>query len=429
MNKATIKKLRKKFTFAAFISFMIVISIMGGMILLINHYTSTKQIRAVLNYIVENGGDISDKNHERRDNEEFIPDDGFDRVWTEVFSAGLDNSPELRFYTRYFTIWYDENDILIFVDTANIAAISGEEAEDYGKYALERSDTYGNIEQFSYQKEKTDGGTMIVFLDCKQHNDISRRLLNIILLLVAFGAVIMLIIIFFLSKRMIMPEIRSAERQKQFITNAGHELKTPLAVIRANTELDIMLNGENEWNQSTLRQTEDLTRLIQDLILIARANEAGQAENFTQTDISNAVRDAAQSLSPVARKAEKQLETAIDDGITMNADETKIKQLAVLLTDNAIKYCDDKGMVAVTLNQKGRNIRLIVSNDYKDGEKVDCNKFFDRFYRADESHSGEKSGYGIGLSIAESIVESHKGTINASWNSGVISFTCTFKGK
>lgn len=429
MNKTTIKKLRKKFTLAAFISFMIVISIMGGLILLVNHYTSTKQIRAVLNYIVQNGGDISDKNHSIRENIEFISENGFDRVWTEVFSAGLDTSPELRFYTRYFTVWYNEKNEVASVDTANIAAVSDENAINYGQYALDRSDTYGSVDQFSYQKYEENGETMIVFLDCKQHNDISKRLLNIILVLVALGAVIMLVIIFFLSKRMIMPEVRNAEKQKQFITNAGHELKTPLAVIRANTELDIMLNGENEWNQSTLRQTEDLTKLIQDLILIARANEAGQTQSFTETDISKTVTEAVQGLSPIAQKAEKELKTEIEESIKMKADEGRIKQLAVLLIDNAIKYCDDKGTVTVALHKKGKTIRLIVSNDYKDGEKTDCSKFFDRFYRADESHSGEKSGYGIGLSIAESIVENHNGTINASWNSGVIHFTCTFRTK
>ena len=114
----------------------------------------------------------------------------------------------------------------------------------------------------------------------------------------------------------------------------------------------------------------------------------------------------------------------MEDGIVMKAQEGQIKQLASLLIDNAIKYCDDKGTIHVSLSKKGKNIRLTVDNDYKDGANVDCSRFFERFYRAEESHGGEKAGYGIGLSIAESIVKRYKGTIHASWNNGIIRFTC-----
>ena len=226
-----------------------------------------------------------------------------------------------------------------------------------------------------------------------------------------------------LSKRMIQPEIRNAERQKQFITNAGHELKTPLAVIRANTELDIMLNGENEWNQSTLRQTDQMTKLIQDLVTIARAEEEPEPENMVEVDVTASVQEAVDSLSPLAKQAEKTLTAEIQSDVKMRAQEGHLKQLATLLLDNAIKYCDDKGTVHVELFRKGKNIRLVVSNDYKDGAGVDYSRFFERFYRAEESHGGEKSGYGIGLSIAESIVERYKGTIHVTWNNGVIHFT------
>jgi len=139
------------------------------------------------------------------------------------------------------------------------------------------------------------------------------------------------------------------------------------------------------------------------------------------------VREAVESLSSIAQQSEKKMETDIADGIMMKANKGQINQLAALLIDNAIKYCDEKGTIKTTLSLKGKNIRLVVSNDYKDGEGVDCNRFFDRFYREDKSHNSDKGGYGIGLSIAESIVKMYKGTIHASYNNGVISFTCLLK--
>lgn len=431
MNERSIKKLRRKFALMAFLSFMSIMLVMGLMIYLFNLYTINKQIKATLDYITANDGDISEENHDRRDIGEFIASNDFERFWTEVFGTGLDTSPELRFWTRYFSvkISVDDDDGVIWKNTSNIAAVTDKEAEEYAIHAFELGKNYGTIDRYTYQVTSSDDSVLVVFVDCNQQYAVIRRLMSIILGLIAIGAVGMFLLVMVLSKNMIKPEIRNAERQKQFITNAGHELKTPLAVIRANTELDMMLNGENEWNQSTLRQTDQMTKLIQDLITIARADENEPVENLTEVEVSASVKEAAEGLLPLAKQAEKSLTTDIQDGISMKAKEGDFKQLATLLIDNAIKYCDDKGTITVALSRKGKNIRLVVSNDYRDGAGVDYNRFFERFYRAEESHGGEKSGYGIGLSIAETIVQRYKGTINASWSNGVIHFTCKWEDK
>ena len=111
----------------------------------------------------------------------------------------------------------------------------------------------------------------------------------------------------------------------------------------------------------------------------------------------------------------------------MEAEPNQISQLTALLVDNAIKYCDDGGEITVELSQKGRYIRLIVSNSYAEGANQDYRRFFDRFYREDEAHTQGRGGYGIGLSIAEGLMEQYRGSIDVSWKDGVISFTCTFK--
>ncbi len=428
MNQQAIKKLRHKFSLAAFLSFMGIMLLMGSIIYLFNLYISNKQIRATLNYITANDGDISEANHARRDVDEYSQPNDFEQFWEEIFGSGLDSSPELRFRTRYFSVKVSvqEDNEIIWKNTGSIAAVSAEEAEQYAFLAIISGSEYGNIDNYTYQVTNTDDSLLVVFVDCTQQHAVSRRLFSIILGFIAVGGLGMALLVMVLSKYMIRPEIRNAQRQKQFITNAGHELKTPLAVIRANTELDIMLNGENDWNRSTLRQTEQMTKLIQDLVTIARAEEHQDSEKLVETDVSAAVRSAAEELSPLAQQAEKTLTTDIADNVTMTAPEGQMRQLATLLLDNAIKYCDEKGHIRIELTRKGKVIRLVVSNDYQSGAGVDYHRFFERFYRADESHSTEKSGYGIGLSIAESIVTTCKGTINVTWHNGVISFTCKF---
>jgi signal transduction histidine kinase len=232
------------------------------------------------------------------------------------------------------------------------------------------------------------------------------------------------------------------EQQKQFITNASHELKTPLAVIKANTEMQEMMDGESEWSQSTLRQVDRMTGLIGNLVQIARAQEMTDGE-LAPTDIAAAVSETADSFAPVAASDGKKLEKESPDSLVTKCSDSSMRQLTSLLIDNAIKYCDDGGTIKVELTRSRRGAVLTVSNDYAEGANVDYTRFFERFYRQDEAHtilagtvagssegsSGErtgKSGYGIGLSIAESLVKSMKGSIDVSWDKGRILFTCKF---
>jgi signal transduction histidine kinase len=232
------------------------------------------------------------------------------------------------------------------------------------------------------------------------------------------------------------------EKQKQFITNASHELKTPLAVIKANTELQEIMDGETEWTQSTLRQVDRMNGLIANLLQIARAQEKSDGE-LSQVDIAATISETADTFIPVAESEGKRLEKKIPDSLVIRSNDSSIRQLTTLLIDNAIKYCDDGGTIRVGLEQSRRGAALTVSNDYAEGASVDYSRFFERFYRQDEARtisaetvsekaadgsqkSTNRNGYGIGLSIAESLVKSLKGTIDVSWSDGRILFTCRF---
>ncbi len=422
MNEQSIRKLRRKFILSAFLSFLAVMLLMGSLIYFINLHSTEAQIYKVLDFIANNNGDIFKGEPIPHSSDENESNNYFDQFLSDLLHTGVDGSPEFRYMTRYFAVIYDDD--LIDIKTSNIASVDADEATDYAGYALKKNHEYGKIDNYYYHVAENDDGKIVVFLDCSAQISNIGRLMNIILLLVAFGALTSFLLVRIVSKRMILPEIKNAERQKQFITNAGHELKTPLSVIKANTELEMMINGENEWNQSTLRQVDHMTGLIQNLITIARAEEKEKEETLSDVNVSKLAAETASNFEPVAVKNSKTLETELAENVIMRADESKIRQLITLLTDNAIKYCDDDGKIRIVLSQKGKNITLSVYNDYKNGKDVDCSKFFERFYREDKSHNIDKGGYGIGLSIAESIVKRYHGTISANWNNGVICFKC-----
>jgi signal transduction histidine kinase len=253
---------------------------------------------------------------------------------------------------------------------------------------------------------------------------INNRLLQLAFYLMMVGVLISFLLLKKISGRVVRAEVRNIELQNSFMTNASHELKTPLAVIRANTEVLEMTQGENEWTSSTMRQVDRMDGLIKNLVMITKAQEQDTKENRKDVDVSAVAEETAGNFKALAMQEEKELSLEITKGIHMKAMEGQIRQLVSILLDNAIKYCDEKGKITVSLKKKGRQIHLDVSNSYAAGEGVDCLRFFDRFYREDESHNVERGGYGIGLSIAESIVRGYNGSIEASFYRGIITFSC-----
>lgn len=455
MDKRAINKLRKKFILVSFLSFLGVMVLIGGLIYALNVIITRRDAYDTLTVILKNDGEIPDDSD--GDESSSSPDSsptptpsGSDENSassdgsgiTGLSSLGTDenpirqyfysseryqNSPEFSYQTRYFYVVFDKNGDLSGVITSHIAAVTKEEAVELAQQTIQSGKTFDRVGDYYYRIEKEDDGTTkAAFLDCRVQRYLNSRILLISLILTVCGALASYVVLRIFSYRIVRPEIRNIERQKQFITNASHELKTPLAVIRANTELDMMMNGENEWNQSTMRQVDHMTELIQNLVMIAKSNE-NHTGVLVDLDVSKTVSDTADTFKSVAESEGKKIEKDIPDGIHMKADKNQITQLTTLLLDNATKYCDENGEILVSLSQKGKYTRLAISNSYAAGEHQNYSRFFDRFYREDEAHTQGKGGYGIGLSIAESLMEQYGGTIDVSWKDGMITFTCTFK--
>lgn len=221
---------------------------------------------------------------------------------------------------------------------------------------------------------------------------------------------LVLLIIILASKQAVKPIAEGYIKQKQFITDAGHELKTPLTVISANNELSRMIYGESEWFDGIDKQVAKMNSLVRNLITLARLDEE-QKPVFSSFSLSDAVYDTAKSFENLIHAQGRIITFDIAEDITYLGDESKLRQVVSILMDNAAKYCDEKGKIAVRL-KSDRQIRLQVINDYSPTGDCDLEKVFERFYRADKARASDGS-YGLGLSIAKSIVELHKGEIRA----------------
>ncbi|SFN83113.1 His Kinase A (phospho-acceptor) domain-containing protein [Eubacterium pyruvativorans] len=412
MNEREIEKLRKRFIMIAMLSFLIVTMVIGGAAYFVTYFTSRNLIRDTLDKITAaEGNEVSLRSGD---------DSAREPRLTDVFRR----TSGFRFY--FVAVFNSEGKITSFRTSMPV-----EDKALYTGYAKKLRKANGEIRfgrygKYYFQVKKRSGGLVVAVLDCGQEVDMLSRLLYIILMVSAAGLLGTFFIVRALSKRAVQPEIEINRRQKQFITDASHELKTPLAVIRANTELEQMMNGENEWNQSTIEQVDRMNGLIQNLVMITRAQEQENSGEAEPVDAAQAVRESVEPYRSLALQQQKELREEIPDSLAVTADGSRIRQLTTILVDNALKYCDDGGSIFVRLagTKKDRGIVLTVSNSFAAGETVDYARFFDRFYRADSSHSIDHGGYGIGLSIAESICSRYHGSIRADWKDGMISFRC-----
>lgn len=231
-----------------------------------------------------------------------------------------------------------------------------------------------------------------------------------------------------LSGRVIRPFAENIERQKRFLTDVSHELKTPLGIISANTGVLELTKGKDEWTESIRNQVKRLDSLIKDLIELSKSEEYAKESEFTEFSVSQIAETNADSFRTLAQMQGKQLNAEIEPGVCMRGQEDSIIRLMTILLDNGVKYCDPSGTVVLRLRQKGRQVVLQVANPCRDMDTAQVPHLFDRFYRADSSRSRQSGGYGIGLSIARAVTEGHKGRIGAAYEAGNLVFTVVLPG-
>lgn len=282
---------------------------------------------------------------------------------------------------------------------------------------------------YLFRKGINDQGQEIVaFLNVTLIFQQARSLLKLAMILGLMALIFFAIILIIVSKYAIRPIAKVYNKQKQFITNAGHELKTPLAIISANTEMQEMMGNESEWTESTKEQVARLTELVNRLISLARMEETGDLA-LSKVDFSKIVQDSSKSFAPVIKSKGFNYQINIQKGLFIKAEAKSLAEIVNILLDNAQKYCDPEGLIAVKLSagKLNRTAVLRVSNTYREGKNQDYRNFFERFYREDESHNNATEGFGIGLSMAKQVVNAFKGKINVTYNQDRISFNVVFQ--
>lgn len=322
-------------------------------------------------------------------------------------------SPELPYESRYFSVDLSEDGTVQSSDTGQIAAVDFSMAVRYAKSILKSGKTQGFVGNYRYLVSDDVDKVQIVFLDCGRTLSGFWRFLVISVWMAAFGLVAVFILICLFSKRIIRPMSENYEKQKRFITDAGHEIKTPLTIIDADADVLEMELGENEWLADIRNQTRRMTALTNDLIYLSRMEEAKNGMPMIDFPLSDVTEEVADSFVMMAKAQNKKFTSSIEPYLTLHGDEKSIRQLISVLLDNALRYADPEGVISLELEKKGRNIRLSVYNTTAHISQEDTAHLFERFYRSDKSRNSDTGGYGIGLSIASAVVTAHKGKITA----------------
>ena len=406
-----LKRLRLKFLWGSILVLLLVIALVISIINWATSHTITQQTQVFIDLILENGGVLPEQN-------------AFDPRQQAFLALNDESIHEARYFSVRF---FCEDEILVSI---RIAALSEENAIDLAKKVLDRKSETGRIPapggrilQYARQTE-LDGSTLVVIVDATSRYDLTRLIMTYMTGLWSIVLILYILLMIHFSRKLVQPFIKNDERQKRFITNASHELKTPLAVISANNEMTEAVTGKTKWTESTGRQVKRLQSLIEDLVVLTRLDEMAEIA-LTDIDCSALVLETAESFRSVIESSGKAYRCEIEPNVHVQGEQRAIQQLTSILMDNAAKYCDEGGTITVKLSRKrgGKGAVCSISNTYAAGANEDISRFFERFYRQDESHNSGKPGFGIGLSMAKEITERLKGKIRVDYSVDTISLS------
>lgn len=426
MATDTVTALRRKFMIVAIAALVAALLLIFAALNIWNHMLATERVDSVISVLYENDGVFPE--------EWKLKDPRYKRGTFEATS-------ETPFETRYLAATFDTTRSLTSLDATHVAELDEQEAAEVIGHMLDGVANAGYYDRYRFRVfTEQDGSGMIIAVDCFQQLQSSHTLFLISAAIMGATVTITGLLIVPLSKRFVDPYVRNLERQKRFVTDASHELKTPIAIISANTDLIEATEGESSWTRSTRAQTARLNKLTGELIELARTDEPIERALREDVDLASIVRREVEDFLPLAEASGKTLACTIDafegaatrtsaaDGlggisareagkaeprIIVSGSPEELDRLVSVLVDNAVKYCDDNGSIRVHLEQRKREIVLTVTNPCASLTTQDTRRMFDRFYRADASRSRSTGGNGIGLSIAQGIVSRHEGSIRA----------------
>ena len=339
-----------------------------------------------------------------------------------------------RVLLPYFTVEVWGNNA--YVTGGTYASLDDTEALSYIlQDCLSQPQQEGIVERYGLRYLRQDNGLYqnIAFVDMSMETTMLHRLMRSYFLIVLAALILLLGVSILLSRWATAPVEKAWRQQRQFLSDASHELKTPLTVILSNAELleaAPMDQRPARWRDNILSEAKQMKVLVEQMLTLARAdnNPTPSASAMEAVSLSDLATDCALAFEPVAFEAGKPLEYEIAPDLTVTGDRDKLRRLISILLDNAIKYGADGGTIRLKLQKSDRHAQLVVSNP---GEPIPQDKLphlFERFYRADDSR-GEKSGFGLGLSIAATVAQEHKASLRAEsdWDSTRFLFTISLR--
>ena len=440
-----IKRLRNRFILIAMLSVTAVMLLLTVILNAANYISTDSDLKETLTLIYENEGTIPNGRVSPPEDATVpaLPDDSGDIPappdGTDSVQAPQDPpddkftrrdgpfTAETPFSTRFFVLRYTDSGELTQANLASIASVTDDDTQEYLAAAIARGEGYSYYGSYRlYVAHTGDDHNMAIYLDCYQELRAVRLVLLWSLAADAVCILLVFLLVVLLSRRAIDPVVRSARQQKQFITDASHELKTPITVIATSLRVLEMETGKQKWIDKAQAQTEKLTELVNSLVTLSRMDEEDSPLNMEDFAVSDAVEETTESFRDFAQSKGHELEISVTPGITYRGDEYAVRQLVSILLDNAVKYAVPDTPITVSLEKARRGVVLCTSNRCADPEHIDAARLFDRFYRADPSRS-ETGGFGIGLSIALGIAEGHRGSIRAEVRGDLIEFTAELK--
>ena len=407
-----IYNLRKKFIKISALSILIVFSVIFAGIAVTNRIQLNSTMDTLADVIAENGGHFPDFN---RQSPQSPSDRGHSGLITE----------ETQFSTRYFTVWINEQNAITQLNTDFIFSVDKEQIRQYTEDALNKRKERGWIDGYRYKVFNHSKGKAVVFVNGEMNHAVSNRFIILSFVVLACSGIMLIMIFVVVSKRVVRPIAESYEKQKQFITDANHELKTPLTLIMSNVDIIEEELGKSEWLDDIRTEGQRMTKLINRLVSLSRMDEEQNILQKESFDLTNVVYDVASEFVHLASDNGKILYCLAQPKVMYKGDEAHIRQLMSILLDNAIKYCDTDGEIHIDLTEK-RHPVITVENTYADVDRVELDKLFDRFYREDKARTYNGS-FGIGLSIAKEIVIKHGGEISAYKKYNIIGFKVELK--
>lgn len=396
-----IKKLRLRFILVALLS---VLFVLFGTIFSINAYNYSKVEQ-------ESQAALSDINDIGVNEYEWYMVPG--RDW---------NANERVLREHYFLVSFDQTGEVTGKNFSHIFSIREEDGIELAKTVFAKKSKAGESGYFRYQKRMKEDETTIAFLDIQDKLGSYHNFLITSITVSAVSYAVLALLIVAASMVVFRTSEESYRKQKAFITNASHELKTPLTIINTDLEIIEMDNGKNEWTESIHDQVNRLTKMTNQLVALSKLDE-NDLKNypFAYFSLSALAKECIDAFAPTYQKRDFTFSYEIKENVDLNGNKYLMNELLYVFFDNALKYTKEKGTINFSIKNNKNKIEMIFSNDIEENSGINPDLLFERFYRS--ANSSKKEGSGIGLSIAKEIVDLHKGKINTVIKENRIIFT------